>query len=101
MMEKGLMKIKKGVTIVEGRRVKERGYCKRCALSLREMLKEKKEVEITALGSLAVANAMKTIAICTQMLKNDKLELKLSAPVYKKEKSNDLEIAVFSIEARI
>lgn len=100
-MEKGLMKIKKGVTVVEGRNVKERGYCKRCALSLREMLKEKKEVEITALGSLAVANAMKTIAICSQMLKDDKVELKLNAPVYKREKSDDLELAIFSIEAYI
>lgn len=100
-MEKGLMKIKKGVTIVEGHNVKERGYCKRCALSLREMLKEKKEVEITALGSLAVANAMKTIAICTQMLKDDEVKLKLSAPIYKKEKSGDLELAIFSIEVHV
>lgn len=100
-MEKGLMKIKKGVTVVEGRNVEERGYCKRCALSLREMLKEKGTVEVTALGSLAVANAMKTIAICTKMFKEDDVDLKLSAPVYKKEKTGELDLAIFSIEVHI
>lgn len=102
-MEKGMIKIKKGVSVEgDGRRVEERGYCKRCARSLHELLKEKKVVEVTALGSLAVANAMKAIAICNKTFEDEGVTMRLDAPVYRNEQTDaETSLAVFSITTRI
>ena len=103
MKERGNMKIKKGVSIQEdGTRVEERGYCKRCARSLHELLKEHGEVEITALGSLAVANTMKAITICSGLAAEEGKELALDVPCYKTQDTEaGTSLAVFSIVVKM
>lgn len=99
---KGQMKITSGFKLEDGVRVFEPRYCRRCSASLTKLLEDKKEVEISALGSSAIANVMKTISYVSKDFEKKDVELRLDAPVYKRVESEDgTEVVVFTITVYI
>lgn len=81
-----IMKIGAGRSTVDGVVVKAQGYAPRTGKSLSELLKEFKQVEVTAMGESAVNNMVKAICHASRILKEDGKSLQATDFCFKTEK---------------
>lgn len=95
-----IMRIGKGVEIVDDEVKDIPAYVGRCTTSLMRLL-ELGDVTIKAMGNRAITNTMKTIERTAKNLKESKKTLVIDAPVFINEQVGEVELAVFNITVRV
>lgn len=92
------MKIGKGVRKEGEVETEITAYISKCSTSLMKLLEDSHEVTIKAMGNIAIANVMKTIARVSKRLEEENKTLSLEAPAFVFEAE---ELAVFNIKVKV